>query len=891
MSFALGTATGRIEIEYDGTGIKQAEQDVEGVQKSSGKALGGLNTLGNTAGIAGAAIAAGLGVGVKTAADFEQRISAISAVSGATGAELDKLRDKSLQLGKDTAFSAGEAALAIEELAKAGLTVPDILNGAADATVALAAAGEIALPEAATIASNAMNQFGLDAAQMPKVADLFAGAANTSAVGVSDIGQALQQVGAVANLAGVSLEDVTTAIGLMGDAGIRGSDAGTSLKSMFMRLQPTTTKAYDEMNRLGLISFDAAKGMEVLRDNGVKPLGSDAGTVRGQLAELTAEMSGSEVGSAKQLKAFTALGLQTGALRNEFYNAKGETKGLSEVAGALEKSLAGMTDQQKQAALQTLFGSDAIRAAAILANEGAKGFDKFADSAGKMTAAEVAATRMDNLKGSLEEMMGSLETAGIAIGTIVLPMLRQMIDQVTKLANWFLNLSDTQKTWVLGVLAGVAALLLIFAAVAKTIIFINSLRTAFVALRAAAVPAWLATLGPILLVVAAIAAVIAIVILLWKHSETFRGIVLGVWGAIKAAVQAVADWFTGVLVPTLVGAWNSIIAGLRAAWSVITGVITAGIAIVKAVITAGLNIIRAVWNAYWKMFGPLLRAVWRLIVAVIKLGWTIIRGLFILYLNMIRSVTSSVFNAIRSVISSVMGVIRSVISSALKFIQGIFKSVWGYIGPYVKGVVSGLQKVISSAWDAIRSGTKAAWDTVKQVVSTAIDAVVKTVSGLKDRVVGFFSGAGSWLYSAGRNIIQGLLDGLTSMISAVTDKINSVTGAIARALPGSPVKEGPLRVLNQGYAGKEIVNMLIDGMSRSAWGLQRAAADVAGMIPAGISASVEGNIATMPSTPAGNGLRLISGTLDLRDGYAYISGIAQDVVDESIGYDETLGRM
>ena len=314
MAYDVGTARGVIKIDYDGTGVKKAQQDVEGLDDTGKKSAASLGKIGTVAGRAGLVIAAGLGAGVAAAANFEQRLSAISAVSGATSGEMDKIRAKALQLGKDTAFSAGESAQAMEELIKAGLSVDDVLNGAADATVALAAAGEVALPEAAAISANAMNQFGLSAKDMVGVTDDIAGAANASAIDVSEFGMSLQQVGAVANLAGVSFHDTATAIALMGNAGIKGSDAGTSLKSMFSRLQPTTKKQADLFKELGIITEDGT---------------------------------------------------------NKFYDQAGNLKSLDKVSGILQNSLKGMTAQQKQATLQTLFGSDAIRAAAVLSKSGA----------------------------------------------------------------------------------------------------------------------------------------------------------------------------------------------------------------------------------------------------------------------------------------------------------------------------------------------------------------------------------------------------------------------------------------------------------------------------------------------------------------------------------------
>jgi TP901 family phage tail tape measure protein len=485
MAYDLGTARGVIELTYNGKGVKQAQDDLAATEKKGLTTSEAMKKTSRATGIAGLAIAGGLGLAVKAAADFEKQMSGIAAVSGAGDKQMDQLRNKALQLGKDTQFSASEAAQGIEELVKAGVSVPDVLNGAADAVTALAAAGGIDLATSATIASNAMNAFNIDAKDMNGVVDSIAGAANASAIDVGQFGESLQQVGAVAHLTGVDFDDTATAIALMGNAGIKGSDAGTSLKTMFMRLNPSTKKAHEEMRMLGLITKDGT---------------------------------------------------------NRFYDAKGRMKDLSDVAGILQGSLKGMTKQQKQAALTTIFGSDAIRGAAVLADQGSKGFDKMSKSMGKVSAADVAAKRMDNLAGSFEQMKGSLETAGIALGTALLPPLRQAVDAVTSVINVFLGWSPAVQGTVAGTLAAVAAILLMISAMIKIVRFAQEVRAVMVVLRSSFIATWLAALGPIALVIAAIAAIIIILVILYKHSETARAIIDGAFHGIMAAAKFAWDW-------------------------------------------------------------------------------------------------------------------------------------------------------------------------------------------------------------------------------------------------------------------------------------------------------------------------------------------------------------
>lgn len=326
----------------------------------------------------GAAIVGGLGVAVASAAKFEKGLSEVRAVAGATEDQMEAVRAKALQLGADTAFSATQAAGAMEELVKAGLSIEQVLSGAADAAVSLAAAGGVSLETAATIAANALNSFSLGGDQITKVADIVAGAANASAIGVNDFALSLSQAGAVANLAGLSFGDTATAIALMGNAGIRGSDAGTSLKVMLQNLIPVTTREKNLFAELGIVTEEAG---------------------------------------------------------NKFFDAQGHVKSLAEISQVLQEATRGQTDQQKLYNLSILFGSDALRAAGILTKAGAAGVRELNAEMRETTAAEAAAIRMDNLAGSFEQFRGSLETVLITVGTPLQSGLRSVLDFGTGTLN------------------------------------------------------------------------------------------------------------------------------------------------------------------------------------------------------------------------------------------------------------------------------------------------------------------------------------------------------------------------------------------------------------------------------------------------------------------------
>lgn len=359
--------------------LLNAKDQTKGVFGSVGNQAASLGmTLVTGLAAAGAAVAAGLGFAIKSAADFEKTMSGVKAVSGATAGEMSQLSALALQLGKDTVFSASEAASGLEELVKGGVSIPEIMNGAAQATLNLAAAGGVSLPAAAGIAANALNTFGLKGADMARVSDLIAGAANASAISVDDFRMSLAASGAIAATVGLPFGDLAVAIAAMGNAGIKSSDAGTSLKTMLLNLQPSTKEQTALFKELGIITADGA---------------------------------------------------------NAFFTAEGKAKGLADISGILQLALSNMTDQQRLATLEVMFGSDAIRAAAVLSRGGAEGFNNLAASMSKVTAESVAAERMNNLNGDIKQLTGSVETAAIELGTAFQPALREAAQSVTGLIN------------------------------------------------------------------------------------------------------------------------------------------------------------------------------------------------------------------------------------------------------------------------------------------------------------------------------------------------------------------------------------------------------------------------------------------------------------------------
>lgn len=796
MSFSLGTALGIIQLDYRGRGAaEQATEDLDKVQQSGTKTGPALDKVAKGALVAGAGIVAGLGIAVGAAANFEKSLSGIQAVSGATESDMEALRAKALQLGADTAFSASEASGAMEELVKAGVPVPDVLNGAADAAVALAAAGGIDLPQAAAIAANAMNQFGLSAQDLPGIADKIAGAANASAIDVSDFGMSMSQAGAVAKLAGLGFDDMALAITAMGNAGIKGSDAGTSLKTFLQNLQPSTKKQTELFKELGIVTKDGA---------------------------------------------------------NQFFDSTGKIKSMSEIAGVLSKSLAGMSDQQKTMALETMFGSDAIRAAAVIAGEGSAGMDSLAASIGKVKAADVAATRMDNMAGKIEQLKGSAETFAIGIGSILLPALTSIVEKGTAVINWFSNLDSGAQKAIVITLSLAAGFLLFVGTLIKMVQFAQAAKAAMIALNGTFLT------NPIFLIIMAIIALIAIFVALYKNNEAFRNFVNGMWASIKSAISAVVNWITGTAVPFIVNAWNKIVSAAQWMWGMMTTiwnaivlVITTYINMVRSVITAVMNAIITVWKVTWSIFGPIIKGVWAIIKAIIQVAVAWILVFIRAYLNMIRAVWTTVWNAIKAVVTTVWNAIKQVISVTLGIINGI-----------VSRVLNAITGVVRTASNAAKAAFSGPWNALKGIVSTAVNGVMTVVDSIKGRVMGALSGIGGWLRDAGSKLIGGLIQGIRDMIGKVGEAMQGIASKIKGFMPGSPVKEGPLRAWNDGSPGEKLIEMVAEGIRTNLSPIEEAFAGVSVGVPT-VLASPEVAVAASAARTASAAQASAQPTVDL----------------------------
>jgi TP901 family phage tail tape measure protein len=367
-------------------GAEDAGKGMEGLGKSSddaaGKVEAGKEVMIGAFRFIGEAAVAGIGLAiqkfgefgigsVKMASDFQQQMSGVQAVLGGTAEDNQQLTDLALDLGATTSYSAQEAAQGLEILAANGLSTKDIIDGAAKATLDLAAATGGSLDVAASTMTDTMSIFGISAKDAGEAINGIAGVTVASKYDIQDYAMALAQGGAVAAASGVSFEDFNTSITTLSPLFASGADAGTSFKTMLSRLYPASGPAAKAMAEVGLLTED---------------------------------------GSSK------------------FYDAAGNLKSMAEVAQIMQDAFGGLSEEQRTAAMSTIFGSDAMRAAIGFMRAGGDAFETTAEKIGEVSAADQAAIRLDNFAGAMEALNGAIDTLKITIGTELLPMLTTLIN-------------------------------------------------------------------------------------------------------------------------------------------------------------------------------------------------------------------------------------------------------------------------------------------------------------------------------------------------------------------------------------------------------------------------------------------------------------------------------
>ena len=813
-----------VETEQDLKNLEtQANQSATAVQKiaTTGEKLktvgdnissAGQKLLPVTAGVTALGTAS-----VTTAANFESSMSqvqatmgitkdAMSTVNGQSVNTMDTLSKLAKKMGAETAFSASECAEALNYLALAGYdteqmcnTLPTVLN--------LAAAGDIALADASDMVTDAMSALGMGVDEAETMVDQMAKTASTTNTSVAQLGEGILTIGATAKSIKGGTAELNTALGILANNGIKGAEGGTHLRNIILSLQNPTDKAATQMEALGI----------------------------------------------------------------SVYDSEGNMRSMNDILGDLNKSMDGMTSAEKSNIIGTIFNkTDLSSVNALLANTGSTWDDlqqKITASGG--AAQQMADTQLDNLQGQITILKSALEGLAISFGELLMPAIKQIVGWVQKFVDWLNGLSEGTKKTVVTIALLAAALGPVLIVIGKVISavgtimtivpkiagVINTVKGAFAALNTTMLA------NPIVLIIAAIAALVAAFIYLWNNCDGFRQFWIDLWENVKQVAITV---------------WNAIKTFFSQVWEAIKTIFSTVFEVIKTLVTTYFNLYKNIIETVFNVIKTVITTIWNAIKGVFTTVFNVIKTLVTTYFTIYQTIIQTVLTIIQTVVTTVWNTIKTVITTVMTAIQTIFSTVWNAIQTIISNIVSGIKALITGNFEGaknaiatimntIKSTISTIWNIIKSTVSTVLGAIrgavtsafngiVNAVKGAMGNVLntvisGFsnvrnhITGLASQAFTWGRDLVMGIVNGIRSCIGAVADAASSVASKIRSFLHFSVPDEGPL--IDYESWMPDFMRGLAKGIEKSRSMIQNAVKDVASDMILNPDVSVGADLSTM----------------------------------------------
>lgn len=819
---AATTNTALSKIDVAGQKMETVGNSIAG----AGKKMMGVTTV-----IGGVGVAA-----VKTAADFDSAMSQVAAVSGATGKDFDALRNKAREMGAKTKFSATEAAEAMNYMAMAGWKTEDMLDGI-EGVMNLAAASGEDLAATSDIVTDALTAFGLSAKDSGHFADILAAASSNANTNVSMMGETFKYCAPIAGALGFSAEDTAEAIGLMANAGIKSSQAGTALRTI--------------MNNL-------------------------AGDVK---------ISGKAIGDVTIATT----------------NADSSMRDLSDILADCRSAFGNLTESEKAQAAESLVGKNAMSGFLALMNAGEDDIAKLSSAIDNCdgSAEKMAMTMQDNLAGQLTILKSQLQELAISFGDILMPAIRSIVSKLQGFVDKLNGMDEGTKRTIVTIALLVASigplLVIIGTAISKigvamqgVVKLANCISKLKVSVQGGT--GVLGKLGaalggisaPVLAVVAVIAVLVAAFVHLWKTNEGFRDAIIGTWNRIKDTIsgfcqgivdrlnalgfqftdivdvlKTVWDGFCQVLAPIFEGVFNNIANILSTVTGVITGILDVFIGIftgnwsqawtgvkeifssiwngISSFFTNILNVIKGIadvvlgwfgtsWNEVWTNIKTFFEGIWNGIATFFTTIWETLKNIVTVGIMAIGSILSaafdiitlpfrfiwenckeiiiSVWDAIKSKVSTVIHAVASVISTVMNAIKTVFSTVWNAIKTVVTTVVNAIKSVVTTVFNAIKSTATTVWNAIKAAVTTPVNAIKSTVTtvfnSVKSTVTSIFNG----IKSTATSVWNGIKTAITTPIEAAKNKVKSVVDAIKGFFSGMKISLPHIKLPHFKVTGK-----------------------------------------------------------------------------------------
>ena len=679
----------------------------------------------------------------------------MSKVNGQSVNTMDTLSKLAKKMGAETAFSASECAEALNYLALAGYdteqmcnTLPTVLN--------LAAAGDIALADASDMVTDAMSALGMGVDEAETMVDQMAKTASTTNTSVAQLGEGILTIGATAKSIKGGTAELNTALGILANNGIKGAEGGTHLRNIILSLQNPTDKAAAQMEALGI----------------------------------------------------------------SVYDSEGNMRSMNDILGDLNKSMDGMTSAEKSNIIGTIFNkTDLSSVNALLANTGST-WDSLQKSITESggAAQQMADTQLDNLQGQITILKSALEGLAISFGELLMPAIKQIVGWVQKFVDWLNGLSEGTKKTVVTIALLAAALGPVLIVIGKVISavgtimtvvpkiagVINTVKGAFAALNTTMLA------NPIVLIIAAIAALVAAFIYLWNNCDGFRQFWIDLWENVKQVAITV---------------WNAIKEFFSQVWEAIKTIFSTVFEVIKTLVTTYFNLYKTIIQTVFNVIKTVITTIWEAIKGVFTTVFNVIKTLVTTYFNIYKTIIQTVLTIIQTVITTVWNTIKTVITTVLNAIKTIFSTVWNAIKTIISAVVSGIKGLITGDFTAvknsittimntIKSTITTIWNTIRSTISTVLGAIkgavtsvfngivnavkgamgnvlnaVKTgFSNVKNHITGLASQAFTW----GKDLVMGIVNGIKSCIGAVGDAVKGVADKIKSFLHFSVPDEGPL---------------------------------------------------------------------------------------------------
>lgn len=762
-----------IETEQDLKKLEtQANQSATALQKivATGDKL---KTVGDNISSAGekmlpaTAAVAGLGTAAVTmAANFESSMSQVQATMGITKDSMSTVNGQSVNtmntLSELAKKMGSETAFSASECAEAlnylALAGYDTeqMCNTLPTVLNLAAAGGIDLASASDMVTDAMSALGMGVDEAETMVDQMAKTASSTNTSVAQLGEGILTIGATAKSVKGGTAELNTALGILANNGIKGAEGGTHLRNIILSLQNPTDKAADTMEALGL----------------------------------------------------------------QVYDSQGNMRSMNDILGDLNKSMEGMTSEEKANIVSKIFNkTDLSSVNALLANTG----DTWDDLQQSITnsggaAQQMADTQLDNLQGQLTILKSALEGLAISFGELLMPAIKSIVTAVQGFVDKLNSMDEGTKKVIVTIALIVAAIGPVLIVIGKVISavgtimtivpkiagVINTVKTAFMALNTTMLA------NPIFLIIAAIAALVAAFIYLWNNCDSFRQFWIDLWENVKQVAITM---------------WNAIKAFFSQVWEAIKTIFSTVFEVIKTLVTTYFNLYKTIIETVINVIKTVITTVWNAIKGVFTTVFNVIKTIVTTYFNIYKTIIQTVLTVIQTVITTVWNTIKTVVTTVMNAIKTAFTTIWNAIKTIIGAVVSGIKALITGDFqgvknaittimNTIKSTISTIWNTIKSTISTVLGAIKNAVtsvfsgivnaiknamsnvlnavkngfSNVKNHITGLASQAVTW----GKDLVMGIVDGIKSCIGAVGDAVKSVADKIKSFLHFSVPDEGPL---------------------------------------------------------------------------------------------------